>query len=206
MTKIAGAVKQGVAAAQQQSTSNASSSSSNAANRTRSKAAQDDNLWNLNLTTARFPDQPAAGKIHGQDFTVESAQAQNGNITLREGPDLVPDRAVVILTSLKNNQSLAGRKYDISPANSDLSPSAMPHIHLMWKEEGSDTNKIYAKGKDYAMKLELGAMDAGGKIPAKIYLCLPDKEKSYVAGAFDIEAKNGVPPAKPKKPKKQPAN
>jgi len=36
--------------------------------------------------------------------------------------------------------------------------------------------------------LEFGNI-SGNKIPGKIYLCLPDKAKSFVAGTFEAEIK-----------------
>jgi hypothetical protein len=168
-------------------------------------------MWNLNLTTAQFPDHPAAGKIHGRDFTVESAILQNDVIILREGQVSHPDLQVIIFTFLKNSKNLPGKTYDISPANADLSQKNMPHVHLLWKEEGSTTNKTKIFGKGFALKLQLGGADAAGKIPAKIYLCLPDDQKSYVAGSFDLETIGaaGAPAAaqqskKTRQPKKAP--
>lgn len=161
--------------------------------------ASDDSLWNLNLTTASFPDRPAAGKIHGQDFTVESAVAQNGNIILRQGQNSRPDLQVIIFTFLKKGQTLPGKTYDLSPANADLSQGAMPHVHLGWKEEGSATNKTKIFAKGFALKLEIGPVNADGQAPAKIYLCLPDSDKSYVAGAFSLELKKSAAPPKSKK-------
>ena len=176
----------------------------------------DDSLWNLNLTTAQFPDHPAAGRISGQDFTVERASVQGGIITLRQGQDFLPDRSMTIFTFMKEGESLAGKTYDLSPANSDLFTGTKPHIHISWKPEGatSSTNKGYTTG--YALKLQLGAASADGTIPAKIYACLPDDQKSYVAGTFDITTKSSsstststntpATPKKPKKPKKPATN
>ena len=45
------------------------------------------------------------------------------------------------------------------------------------------------------MRLEFGTL-ANNKLPGKIYLCLPDDEKSYLMGSFNANA------SKPK-PKKQ---
>lgn len=42
--------------------------------------------------------------------------------------------------------------------------------------------------KGYSMRLEFSA-PAGNKVPGKIYLSLPDKEKSFVAGTFEAETK-----------------
>jgi hypothetical protein len=38
------------------------------------------------------------------------------------------------------------------------------------------------------MRLELGKRK-NGRLPGKIYLCVDDKEKSFVAGSFEAEEK-----------------
>jgi hypothetical protein len=41
-------------------------------------------------------------------------------------------------------------------------------------------------GNGYALRLEFGA-DKDGRIPGKIYLCLPDDRKSWLAGSFTLQ-------------------
>jgi len=48
------------------------------------------------------------------------------------------------------------------------------------------TRLRYVEG--YAMRLEFGK-ESDGKVPGKIYLCLPDEGKSFVAGTFQLELK-----------------
>jgi hypothetical protein len=43
------------------------------------------------------------------------------------------------------------------------------------------------------MKLEFGPI-AANKMPGKIYLCLPDFSKSFVAGTFNAEIRKPAPP------------
>jgi hypothetical protein len=163
-----------------------------------------DSLWMLNLTAADFPDHPAAGKIHGLDFTVEAAKAQSGVIALRQGQHPIADRQISIFYFPKAGESLAGKKYDISPANADLFQGVMPHIHMSWRDEDQTKNKPAVFKSGYAMKLEFGQADVDGKIPGKIYLCLPDDEKSFVAGTFQLQEKR--PADKPKKSKTPASN
>ena len=158
-----------------------------------------DPLWKLDLTAAEFPDQPAAGKVHGQDFTVESAVLQNGTIMLRQGPGNFGDRSIGIITFAKPGESLAGKTYDVS-TNADFSNGLPPHVRLTWRIPNAPRPRARSFGSGYAMKLELGAADDEGKIPGKIYLCLPDGDKSYVAGTFTLEVKKAGEPRKPKKP------
>lgn len=158
-----------------------------------------DSLWTLNLTAADFPDHPAAGKIHGLDFTIETAKAQSGVIALRQGQSAIADRQISLFYFPKAGETLAGKKYDISPANADLFQGVMPHIHMSWRDDDQTKNKPTVFKSGYALKLEFGQADADGRIPGKIYLCLPDDEKSFVAGTFELQEKKPVD--KPKKNK-----
>jgi hypothetical protein len=42
--------------------------------------------------------------------------------------------------------------------------------------------------KGYSMRLDFGKTQ-GGRLPGKIYMCLPDGMKSYLAGSFNALAK-----------------
>src|SRR5262249_27988478 len=53
------------------------------------------------------------------------------------------------------------------------------HLHSMDPVRSA----VYQSG--YAMRLEFGK-EKDGKIKGKIYLCLPDVAKSYVAGSFTL--------------------
>jgi hypothetical protein len=172
----------------------------NHASTTTNTSAPQESLWNLNLITAQFPDQPAAGKIHNLPFTVENATAQNGVITLHGDAD--SGIQVMIFTFMNGDEPFTGKNYDISPAGADAFTGKMPHIHMTWKNpDGSGTgSKAYPTG--FALKLQLAAAaDADGKIPGKIYVCLPDNEQSYVAGNFTLEVKKTAAAAKKKKKK-----
>lgn len=67
-------------------------------------------------------------------------------------------------------------------------------ITLRWKAAGGPVQKEnYDSG--YALRLEFGAL-ANNRLPGKIYLCLPDTEKSYLLGTFHATV------FRPKAPKK----
>ena len=48
----------------------------------------------------------------------------------------------------------------------------------------------------YAMKIEFGSV-AADKMTGKIYLCLPDVSKSFVAGSFNAEIRKLAFPKQP---------
>lgn len=146
--------------------------------------AQPDPLWSLNLKNASIPNHPAAGKIHGAEFTVEAAKLEGGNLTLRQGKDFFPDQEFVIPLFLNAGESLESRSFNYNPGD----PSPRPlNIQLGWKENSHPVPKKQTISQGTALRLEFGKM-ANQKIPAKIYLCLPDAQKSYVAGTFEIPA------------------
>ena len=71
----------------------------------------------------------------------------------------------------------------------------MPRVVLQWKNEQQEPAKQdFTNG--YALKLAFG-QPAEGRMPGKIYLCLPDEEQSVVAGTFDATIR------KPKRPPTQ---
>jgi hypothetical protein len=147
-------------------------------------ASPADPLWTLDLSRAQIPARPAAGKVHGLDFKVESAKMENGILTIRQGKDFFAEREMTIFLFLKPGESVQGKSFQINPKDK-TALSSTPQIHVNWMEEGQRSPKVAMFSDQYAMKLEFGQTTAG-KLPFKIYLCLPDKEQSYVAGNFEL--------------------
>ena len=139
-----------------------------------------DPLWTLDLDNARIPDQAAAGKVRGEDFTVESASLKNGLLTLHSGAGTDSAESLMLFLFLKPDEKVDEKSF---PATDEKTPRPL-HVHLGWKEDGMNKYKVFSKG--YALKLEFGT-ERDGKIPTKIYLCLPDNAKSFVAGTFETD-------------------
>lgn len=147
--------------------------------------------WALTLGTNAIPNSPVAGRIHGQDFIMERANFQNGTLTLRYGTKGAMEFGAQINFGTAQPESLAGQTLDIL---ADANKSA--RVMLRWK----DTTGTIQKGNydsNYAMRLEFGPL-ANNRLPGKIWLCLPDPEKSYLLGTFNADARK----PKPKTPKK----
>ena len=143
--------------------------------------------WSLNLATAAYPDEAAAGKIHDKDFNCQRAVLQNGSLALRQGPGYPPDVGVNVYLPANDAQELDGKLFNIGSNQS----GAAPRIVLRWREADLQVAQTFTNG--YAMKLEFGPV-AAEKIPGKIYLCLPDFSKSFVAGTFSAEIRKPAPP------------
>ena len=139
-----------------------------------------DALWMLNLDGATIPNSPAAGRIHGQDFIIESATFRNSTLLLRAGIEGRPlDTGIAINFSGAQVEALMAQTINVT-TNSD----SAAHVTLIWKNKTSAGRVDFSRG--YVMRLELGVV-INNRLPGKIYLCTPDAEKSYLVGTFDAE-------------------
>jgi DNA-directed RNA polymerase subunit RPC12/RpoP len=142
--------------------------------------------WILNLTNATFPTAVAAGRIHGTNFTCDMAVLQGGTLTLRAGNVGGPYLGLNIFFTVQRSEDLAGIQLNIT-TNSPFAP----RIGLRWADNKQQAGEAILS--DYAMKLDFGKV-SGGRIPGKIYICLPDEAKSYVAGTFQAEIRRSTAP------------
>ena len=150
------------------------------------------NFWTLDLTNVIIPDDIAIGRIRGTDFKCDLAVLQGGALTLRAGILGSPYLGFTINFFARRSEELAGKVLNVT--TEDL---IAPRVVLRSVDNGQPVNEVVRGG--YAMKLEFGKI-GGGKLPGKIYICLPDEEKSYVTGTFQAEIRD-VPAAKPSAPK-----
>jgi len=136
--------------------------------------------WTLNLAGAAFPDSPAGGKVHSRDFNCDRATLQNGSLMLRQEEPV--EITVVVHLSAPDPRELGGTSIEAGTNAAE----AVPQISLRWREGSLLVMQKFTNG--YAMKLDFRPA-AGNSMPGRIVLCLPDRERSYVAGTFDAEIK-----------------
>jgi hypothetical protein len=154
-----------------------------AAEKAKARAEAAKAAWTLDLASVKFPARTASGKQHGVPFSAEAVILQNGYLTLRQTTG--SSRQFVIAVPLKMGETLADKTFDVSTNES----TNLPRVILNWKDDASKPPGTESFTKGYAMKLEFGATAPDGKQPGKIYLCLPDKEQSFVAGNFELGSK-----------------
>jgi hypothetical protein len=139
-------------------------------------------VWMTDLAKMRIPRAKVTGQIHGREFAPERAELSNGVLTLHQGKDFFPDLALSLFLFLKEGESVEGKKFRVAPT----ARYSSPHVHVQWREKPGDSfpqRDIIMDG--YAMILEFGKK-ASGKIPGRIYLSLPDKQRSFAAGSFTV--------------------
>jgi len=148
--------------------------------------------WTLDLTEAVFPATVAAGSIRGCGFRCERATLQGGHLTLRQGGlSGAPLMGVSVYLFARQGEELSGKSVQIPP---DRAPPR-PRVTLRWPDEQLQAKKNDIEG-GYALKLAF-SQAANGRLPGRIYLCLPDASRSFVAGTFDAEIKKAAPPKPP---------
>jgi hypothetical protein len=151
-------------------------------------------LWTLDLSNAKFPDTQAAGAIHGKAFTLERATLSGSNLTLRVGRSGAVELGVTVYFFNHLAEELSGKTAEVKPDD-----TTAPRVVMHWRETDR-MSKTFHDG--YAMKVEFGAV-ANNSVPGKIFLCVPDDTKSWIAGTFRAEIRK---PAAPKpKPQAAPA-
>jgi hypothetical protein len=128
-----------------------------------------------------FPDHLASGEIFKTAFAVESAEIDNGVLTLRQGTKPQATEVTLLLRT-KSWQVPADRSFQFPGKTAADAPA--PTIRVRWPESGRKelSERDFAEG--YTLKLELGKVQ-DNKLPGKIYLTLPDTDNSQIAGTFN---------------------
>jgi len=144
--------------------------------------------WTMDLSEAPIPEAAAVGSIHASGFFCERATLQGGHLTLRQGRSGPADLGITVQLFAQQGEELSGKTVEIKP---DRVPP-LPKIVLQWKDEQQKAvRKTFSNG--YALKVAFGDA-ASGRIPGRIYISLPDENKSFVAGTFNAEIRKPSPP------------
>ena len=149
-------------------------------------------LWTLDLTNAMFPDETAAGEIHGRNFVCRQAVLQNGLLILRVESgwqSKITANIFVSTNAFSTNAAtiLSGKSFVVGTNHTGFAPG----VSLFWRDGDLRVMEMFTN--NFAMKLEFGSL-SNNQLPGKIYLCLPDEAKSYVAGTFTAEIQRFPPP------------
>jgi hypothetical protein len=128
--------------------------------------------WRPSLEGVAVPHSPASGRLGGAAFRVERAELHSGVLTLHQGGGFLGERTVSVF--LFDFDRPDGRAWHVQPGRR----FGNPHVHL-----SSGAGPPEAFQDRYALVLELGRR-RGDTLAGRIYLCLPDGARSYVAGSF----------------------
>jgi hypothetical protein len=144
--------------------------------------------WSLDLTDVNYPADTVVGRIHGRDFVSARAILEGGTLTFRH-PYNNTDLGLNIYFFAKQAEELAGKTLNVTTNN-----PRSPRVVVRWKEGA--TAKRENVDNNYALRVEFGAITAG-RVPGKIYICLPDQSQSCAAGTFVAEVRKPAAPRAP---------
>ena len=154
-----------------------------------------DTNWMLVLGTNDTPESQVVGRIHGQDFIAERVGFQNGSLTFRYGTKGSVEFGAIINFSGALAEELTGKTINVT---TNVEKAAK--VTLRWTDDTGTVQKpVFDNG--YALRLEFGLL-VNNHLPGKIYLCLPDDEKSYLMGSF-VASVSKPKPKNEQKPKPQ---
>jgi hypothetical protein len=131
--------------------------------------------------SSAIPDHLASGEIFKTAFAVESADIDNGVLTLRQGTEPLATEVTLFLRT-KSWQVPAGRSFQFP--NKTATDAEAPMVRVRWPQSGQKELSQRDFADDYTLELELGKVQ-DNKLPGKISLTLPDTDKSQIAGTFN---------------------
>ena len=143
-------------------------------------------VYTLDVAHAKISEGKVNGTIAGTNFVPDVVRldpvAGGYILSLRQGPGQTPDRGLRVNLQMKPTDSPTGHTWTVSQ---DMKSSPISRVVRVWK-----TNPKYAALEKpfttgFALKLEFGQLTASNTIPGKIYVALPDKEETVVAGVFN---------------------
>lgn len=129
-----------------------------------------------------IPAHPASGTVRNGTFTVDSANINNGVLTLRAGGPSPTEVKVYLRTRAWYVPS--ERSFQVMPATTVT--DSTPKVGVRWSDSAQAEPVENDFTEKYTLKLEFDKVQ-NGKLPGKIYLALPDESKSQVAGTFTAD-------------------
>ena len=145
--------------------------------------------WTMKLAGTATPSGAVTGRIRGQPFKTDKVSLQAGWLKFAQGMEFFADREMDVVIFENDVAKLSGQSFTVPSADSMMNP----HILMLWKEAGENVPKQRTFMERYALRLEFGPV-SGGKLPGKIYLCVPDVEKSFIAGTFEVPTVENTTP------------
>lgn len=140
--------------------------------------------YSLDAAAARIPAGKVNGTISGTNFVVDTARVGFTQpyyvLSVSQGEDLNPERGVLVYFRVKPGETVAGQKVTVTP---DQTGKGLPKVTKLWKTNPTSALRQKSYSSGYSLVLELG-QPQGSILPGRVYVALPDQEKTVVAGQF----------------------
>lgn len=140
--------------------------------------------WTNKITKMKkIPDEDLTGKIDGLEFALDKVTLSGGRLTFRQGTEFFPDLELDMVLWTKTGEDVSGRKIVVNGSTRHGDPSVTTRA----RRKGEKLPRTEF-ANEYLLVLEFGDYNAELRVqPGKIYICLPDRAKSYLVGAFEAQ-------------------
>jgi hypothetical protein len=144
--------------------------------------------WKADLTDVTIPGDPVSGRMRGQKFVcnrVEVSPAATPRfLILQQGEGAQGDFKITII--IPDRDGLEGRKINL-PKASEIPAEGDYRVAILWQDNGEYHSQQFTRSiNGFALRLE-SEPRSHKRVKGRIYLCLGDEQKSFVAGTFDAK-------------------
>ena len=150
-------------------------------------------VWTLDINGVKISDGAVNGTITGTNFVAETVRVdltpQSQVIRFIQGNPVSPDRELLVYLKLKPTDILNAQTIVVS---NEMRGASVPQVAKRWKTNPKYAPQTKSFSYGYAMRLELAAA-TNDAVAGKIFVSLPDKEETVVAGSFKLTAKSVDP-------------
>lgn len=150
-------------------------------------------VYSLDINGVKISDGPVNGSITGTNFVAETVRvdltAQSQVLRFIQGNPASPDRELLVYLKLKPTDILTAQTIVVS---NEMRGASIPQVAKRWKTNPKYAPQTKSFSYGYAMRLELAAA-TNEAVAGRIFVSLPDKEETVVAGSFKLTAKSVDP-------------
>lgn len=144
--------------------------------------------WKADLTDVAIPAEPVSGRMRGQRFICTLAEVSPSAtprfLTLQQGEGPQGDLKITII--IPDRDGLEGRKINL-PKASEIPTDGDYRVAILWQDKGEYHSQQFTRSMNgFALRLE-SEPRSRKRVKGRIYLCLGDDQKSYVAGTFEAK-------------------
>lgn len=141
--------------------------------------------WTNKITKMKnIPDEEIAGNLDGVDFSADKVTFSHGRLSFIKGPrfrGVFSEAELYFHIPGVGREDVSGKKLVVNGRANATLPTIV--AKSMRKGDKLPNTQMHS---DYCMILEFGQYDAQLRVqPGKIYICLPDRAKSFLAGSFE---------------------
>jgi len=144
--------------------------------------------WKLDLSAVAIPKDPLSGRMHGRRFVCDLAEVSPSAtprfLTLQQGEGAQGDLKITLIIPDRNG--LEGRTINL-PTAAAIPAEGDYRVSILYQENGEYHSQQFTRNQaGFVLRLEC-EQRSRKRIKGRIYLCLGDDQKSYVAGSFEAK-------------------